>query len=196
METDNIYLIIGPSGSGKTTLTEALAHEHGLMTVWSYTTRPPRFEGEEGHIFVSDEEFDKLGEMCAYTEYNGYRYGVTSEIIDQSNLYVIDPPGVQYMFEHYHGKKGIVTIFLDIDAHYRGTRMLKRGDSWNKMEERLKLDAEWFDPDKFSFTLDCTIHDKMTQMDQKEAPPKAIQQAVWDYICMRECISTLEDSAK
>lgn len=153
----NIYLIIGASGSGKTTVTELLAHDHGLKTVWSYTTRPPRYDGEEGHIFVSEEEFDRLGEMCAYTEYNGYRYGVTSEIIDQNDIYVIDPPGVSYLKQHYKGHKGLVTIFLDISEEIRRKRMEARGDDPEAIERRLEMDRKWFDKSTFDFHIDLVM---------------------------------------
>lgn len=153
----NIYLIVGASGSGKTTVTELLAHDHGLKTVWSYTTRPPRFKGEEGHIFVSEEEFDQLGEMCAYTEYNGYRYGVTSEIIDKSDIYVIDPPGVSFMKAHYKGSKGIVVVFLDISEEIRRKRMEARGDDPKAIERRLEMDRKWFDQSTFDFDVDFSM---------------------------------------
>lgn len=141
----NIYLIIGPSGSGKTTIANELRDVYELKTVESYTTRPPRYPGERGHIFVSDEEFDHLGEMVAYTEYNGFRYGVTADIIDQNDIYVIDPPGVEHMKNHYHGDKGIVTIGLDVSETIRALRMMKRGDSICDILKRIETDAQWFD---------------------------------------------------
>lgn len=49
----NIYLIVGPSGSGKTMVANRLEEKYRLKQVLSYTERPPRFEGEGGHTFVS-----------------------------------------------------------------------------------------------------------------------------------------------
>jgi len=71
-----IVLLAGKSGSGKSTVAEILAKKYGMRCASSYTTRKPRFEGEPGHIFVTDEEFDRIdpGEMVAYTEFAGYRY--------------------------------------------------------------------------------------------------------------------------
>jgi guanylate kinase len=140
----NVYLIIGPSGSGKTSIANELQDVYGFKTVESYTTRPPRYKGERGHIFVTDEEFDKLGEMVAYTEYNGYRYGVTAEIIDANDIYVIDPPGVKHMRKHYHGRKGIVTIGLEVSETIRALRMMNRGDPLSDILKRLEIDAQWF----------------------------------------------------
>ena len=184
----NIYLIIGASGSGKTTVTELLARDHGLKTVWSYTTRPPRYEGEEGHIFVSDEEFDQLGEMCAYTEYNGYRYGVTSEIIDQNDIYVIDPPGVSYLKQHYKGHKGLVTVFLDISEEIRRKRMETRGDDPEAIERRLEMDRKWFDKSTFDFNLDFEIAERFDPDKVSITPwtPDEVAEKIMAYISMRE----------
>ena len=60
----NIFLIMGASGSGKTTITEQLEQRYGLTSIQSYTTRAARYVGEKGHIFVSDEEFDKHIASC------------------------------------------------------------------------------------------------------------------------------------
>lgn len=154
----NIYLIVGPSGVGKTTLVEKLAAENGYKQVESYTTRAPRYPGETSHIFVSDEEFDKLGEMVAYTEYNGFRYGVTADIINSHDLYVIDPFGVQEMMDRYKGPKGVVVIWLLADRDEIRQRMKARGDSKEQIEKRLAVDASAFDRSKISFKPDLLIH--------------------------------------
>ena len=72
-----LFLFVGRSASGKTTIADMLAKEHGYKQVESYTTRKPRFDGERGHIFVSEEEFKNLGELAAYTYYNDNHYGTT-----------------------------------------------------------------------------------------------------------------------
>lgn len=105
-----IYLLAGPSGSGKSSVARKITEWYGFKEVWSYTERPPRYAGEPGHIFVTPEEFDAAGPMCAFTLYNGYRYGVPQSEIDSSLLYVIDPAGIEYMKNHYAGSKGITVI--------------------------------------------------------------------------------------
>ena len=159
MSLKNIYLIVGPSGSGKTTIANELKATYGYKAVESYTTRPPRYEGERGHIFVSDEEFDALGPMCAYTEYNGYRYGVTADIIDTHDIYVIDPAGVNYMrsVDGYQGSKKVVTIRLKCSHNTLVTRMLERGDSLEKISERLATDVISFDNDETKIGYDLII---------------------------------------
>ena len=64
--SNHIFLIVGPSGSGKTTLVGMLEQSCGLTAIESYTTRNPRYSGEKGHIFVSDEEFDQLTDLVGF----------------------------------------------------------------------------------------------------------------------------------
>lgn len=149
----NIYLIVGPSGAGKSAITETLCERYGYKTVTSYTTRPKRAEDEVGHIFVTKAEFDALGEMCAYTKYNSYEYGVPASMVDECDLYVIDPAGVDYMREHYHGKKGIKVIGLRVDELTCRYRMVDRGDEPNKVFDRLFSDRKAF----CNFSKKCDI---------------------------------------
>lgn len=141
----NIYLIIGPSGSGKTTIANELEKRYGLKQLQSYTTRPPRYEGERGHIFVSDEEFDAVcNPPTAYTEFDGYRYGVTDKQIDESDTYIIDPTGAKFMAEQYLGDKTIYAIRLDIRPRYCYQRMLERGDTHEEAVKRIEHDLKVF----------------------------------------------------
>ena len=131
----NIYLIVGPSGSGKTMVANRLEEKYRLKQVLSYTERPPRFEGEGGHTFVTPEKFDKLKNLCAYTVFDGHRYGVPAEMVEVSDIYVIDPAGVAYMKEHYSGKKGVKVIGLFAAEEVCKRRMRARGDSKEAVNE-------------------------------------------------------------
>ena len=122
-----IYLMAGPSGSGKSSVARKITEWYGFKEVWSYTERPPRYAGEPGHIFVTPEEFDAAGPMCAFTLYNGYRYGVPQSEIDSSLLYVIDPAGIEYMKTHYAGSKGIAVIGIWAPEEARRERMISYG---------------------------------------------------------------------
>lgn len=139
----SLYCIVGPSGSGKTSAQLVLEKIHQLDGVWSYTTRPPRYEDEAGHFFVLDYAFNQLGPLVAYTEYNGYRYGVTAELLDRADFYVIDPAGVATLKENYHNKP-IKVIWLDTTETERAIRMLNRGDCIDKVYERIQFDREAF----------------------------------------------------
>lgn len=141
----NIYLLAGPSGSGKSSVARELTQRYGLKEVWSYTERPPRYDGEPGHIFVTPEQFDAAGKMCAFTLYNGYRYGVPESAIEENDIYVIDPAGIRYMQERYSGSKGVVVIAIYASLNERAVRMLERGDTQAAVMKRLQTDGKEFE---------------------------------------------------
>lgn len=122
--TKNLYCIVGQSGAGKTAVTKEL-EKRGLKQIQSYTTRPPRAAGEEGHIFISNEEFDELQDIIAYVEYCGNRYCATREQANQCDLYVIDPDGVKKLRELYTDKP-IKVIYIRSDVSTRYERLKKR----------------------------------------------------------------------
>ncbi len=124
----NIYLIVAPSGAGKTTITELLGTKYGFKSIQSYTTRPPRFEGETGHIFISNEDLDKLTDIVAFTEFAGNRYCATAQQVEENDLYVIDPKGVEYFKRSYKGSKQIKIIYIESDLTTRYERMKKRAE--------------------------------------------------------------------
>lgn len=144
---NTLYLFVGKSASGKTTVANFLEQKHGFKQVNSYTTRPPRYEGEIGHIFVSDEEFDNLEEIVAYTEYNGHRYGTTAEQLDQCQIYVVDVPGVETLLERYKANRQIMILYFGTNICTRIHRMIDRGDSDMTIIARLLQDEkdDWHD---------------------------------------------------
>lgn len=136
-----IFMIMGPSGVGKTTLVNELAKRYGYRVVESYTTRPRRTPDETGHTFVSDNEFDKLEKLVAYTEFAGHRYGVPQAMIEENDLYVIDPAGVRFFKSHYTGEKIPVVIYLHKSEKDLVKQMQQRGDSDEAITRRLYHDA-------------------------------------------------------
>ena len=139
----SLFLFVGRSASGKTTVANMLAEQHGYNQVESYTTRKPRFEGEHGHIFVSEEEFKNLGELAAYTYYNNNHYGTTFEQLSESDIYVIDVPGVESLLEKLHGDtRPICIIYFDVSVYNRIHRMIDRGDSDMMIIARLLQDEK------------------------------------------------------
>jgi len=168
----NIYCIVGPSGSGKTTIAEELKKRYGMKLLESYTTRAPRYEGETGHIFVTSEKFHEM-EMCAYTVFDGNEYGVTPDLIEKNDIYIIDIAGVDYLREHYTGSKGLKVIGLITSRTILRERMERRGDKPENIQKRLEHDEKAFSklldiPDiivKNSYDIDTVvevIHDWIT----------------------------------
>lgn len=143
MKLENLYLIVGCSGSGKTTITQELARRFGYELVSSITDRPPRFEGETGHEFVSSKTFDAIGPLLAPTTISGYRYGIAKEQVDRCSLCVVDPYGVADLRRKYHDRP-IKVIGIHVPKAEVSRRMEKRGDDAEMIQARLAHDAMAF----------------------------------------------------
>ena len=110
-----IIAIVGESGSGKTTAAEYLNEKYGFKLIQSRTTRPPRYEGENGHTFVSNDEFDtyKEEDIIALTLFGNNRYCcLHSDVVDGVNTYVIDEIGLLYLKYKYADRYDIKSIRL------------------------------------------------------------------------------------
>lgn len=146
MDTQSpLYLVVGKSGSGKTTITSLIEQRYGYKSIRSYTTRPPRYENEDGHTFISKEEFDSLREdIVAYTEYNGFEYGTTNDQLNSVSQYVVDINGVKTLLENYTNKtRPIVVLYFDSTVRTRIDRMIDRGDSDLSIIQRLHNDEQY-----------------------------------------------------
>jgi len=112
-----IICIVGLSGSGKTTAAEYIENTHRIKMIQSYTDRRPRYDGENGHTFVSPLEFDlfKKEDMIAFTEFGGYRYCCLKEDLKDVNTYVIDEKGLLYLKENFSDIYQIHAIWINRD---------------------------------------------------------------------------------
>ena len=143
--TSKIALFVGPSGSGKTTIANYLIDNFGLSQIDSYTTRPRRYPGEPGHTYITDEEFDRLTDMVAYTDFDGKRYCATTQQVEENDIYVVDVAGVEYFKEHYHGSKAVYVFYFLANAQELQQRMILRGDGGLDIARRIQNDAIMFE---------------------------------------------------
>lgn len=145
MENSNIFfLICGKSGSGKSTIIKELEKTLNLKELNSYTTRPPRDLYEKGHMFLTKDKFDCLTNKVAYSKYNNFEYCATEEQVNNSDLLTIDPAGIKYFKQKYTGDKKIIIIYIDVNLNDRILRMKKRGDSADKILDRVIYDEVEF----------------------------------------------------
>lgn len=98
-----ICLIVGNFGVGKDTVADLLvkiALERNdcfkAQKILSYTTRPPRYEGEKTHLFCTKSQFLSFNDLIAQTEIDGCYYGARAFQFDNNklNLYCVDSKGV------------------------------------------------------------------------------------------------------
>ena len=145
-----VFLIVGESGSGKDSLANKLCEEMGLNQLKSYTTRPRRDNEGETHIFISEDEVKYyVDKMIAYTVINSHEYFATLDQLYDSDVYIVDPEGVNYMkvIAKYKGVDDIrfVTIYINTPSDFRKDRALnQRHDNQEVYYNRVLSEQEQF----------------------------------------------------
>lgn len=101
------YLIVGRTGRGKDYLKELLQNMFDWKFVLSTTTRKPRFEGEDTHVFVTKEEATSipLEDKVAITFIKNEgdepdEYFATRQQVNEADGYIIDPKGVEVLLRN------------------------------------------------------------------------------------------------
>ncbi|MBQ9657277.1 MAG: AAA family ATPase [Clostridia bacterium] len=141
-----VILLIGESGSGKNTVQDELERLYGCVPLLSYTTRPKRYDDENTHTFVTEEEFDKIlknEKVIAFTRFDEHRYCATNKQLEQSDVYIIDMEGLQTLLELKTNKEiniPFVAFYLQVPEEERIKRMRKRGDSERAIKQRIEHD--------------------------------------------------------
>lgn len=155
-----ILLIIGESGSGKSTIVRELCKRNGYKELISYTDRPKRTQDEDCHIFLTKEEADKLymsDKIVAYTVFDGHQYFCTENQVEESDIYVIDPDGMEKFLKEYKGNKNVYSIYIYATEEERLARMLDRGQSVEDAYRRIEHDRKAFDRDMY---VSGVVHNK------------------------------------
>ena len=143
----NLYLICGKSGSGKTYVTEKLHDEYGYAILKSYTTRRRRHPSDDDHTYVTLSDYYDAksdGIIAASTCFDHNFYWSTIEQLNTSDLYVIDKAGIDSLKKLSNVKKNVVVIYVNTSEDIRIENMKLRGDTSNKIYERLKHDEAAF----------------------------------------------------
>lgn len=122
----------------------------GLKHVVSYTTRAKREKETDGveHYFISPEEAkEKLAteHILAYTKIGEIEYFATLESLNDSNLYIIDPKGIEYLKRNFR-KLNIKVIYIMTDPELRMQRAKARDneDFIKSFEKRNAAEDEQF----------------------------------------------------
>jgi guanylate kinase len=141
-----LIVITGESGCGKSTL-EKMAVEAGIKKVVSTTTRLPRSGEVDGvdYNFIDYSDFFKLndeGKLAESVLYNGNYYGIRVEDCVDDVIAVVEPNGLKQLL----CKKdlNITVIYLKSTDEERAMFMLKRGDTFDAMSERILKDRTHF----------------------------------------------------
>lgn len=149
-----LIVILGRSACGKSSLVDRACKDLNLDVIPSYTTRAPRYEGEKGHTFVTDEQYGKLKDIIAENTFCGKKYCVTLDQINNPDysLYVCDCTGLQLLQTMYEGDRQIVPVQITCEEKMRAERLKHRYAKISKDEtemlqkviDRLVADASEF----------------------------------------------------
>ena len=130
MDKKTKLLIIGRTGSGKDTIAKYLCQKYNMTQLLSYSTRPKRTPDENTHAFITEEEAGQLTDRIAETVINGYQYFATKQQLNENDIYIIDPNGLDYLLESCKndGYRFII-IYVSADTETRRKRATGRGDA-------------------------------------------------------------------
>lgn len=142
---NKLIVLSGHSGGGKTSLMRQIMKNE----VVSFTTRKPR-QGEIDGVdykFISLEKFNELkekGKLIEQVEYSGNYYGIDQEEFENKislgNAFVIvDYHGMQQIKKVY---PNCATLFLYTPYDQAYNQMIQRGDTLEKVEQRLSTYSE------------------------------------------------------
>lgn len=118
-------MVIGRSGSGKDTLAGVMKDLFGYKQLYSTTTRPKRTPDEATHVFVTEEEANKMTKRVAETVIDGYQYFATVGQLEESDIYLIDPRGLDCVCKNAP-EYPLYVVYVDASEATRLDRAKKR----------------------------------------------------------------------
>jgi guanylate kinase len=144
---NRLYIISGPSGSGKSSIARAVMDNE----IISFTTRAPRPGEVNGrdYIFISEDEFQYLYNNNGLAEHTSYygsaNYGITMEelmtkLSKGDAFVVVDIVGKEQLEKLWDNTLSIFVFMPYTDVAI--SRMIRRGDSKENIEKRLRTYEE------------------------------------------------------
>ncbi len=141
-----VLIISGPSGIGKSYIANYLSKEHNFQRIVPVTTRMPRVGEVNGlsYHFLGEESYRQIqenGDLFMSNDFFGARYGFqhseVQKIIAANRRPVTEifTPTITQFISEYPDADRIFLMPPSLD--FLKERMLRRGDSIEKVEQRL-----------------------------------------------------------
>ena len=135
------FLIVGRTATGNDTLASILTYKYKWKFVKSMATRPKRYDDEDTHVFISEEQANAipLEDRVAYTEIGEYQYFATKEQVQESDAYIIDPNGVKVLLEKMPEENFIIVYIRPVDRDIQklnGTNRVDNTEHESKVFEK------------------------------------------------------------
>lgn len=156
-------ILIGKTATGKDTVANELCKRYGYKLAKSHTTRPKRKNEGETHYFISEENYAKYNfeERLAKTTINGYHYFLTPETIEESDIIIVEPKGLNALIDYFVYEVFLI-FYIDADEEKRKKAYEKRG-SRISFEERTDAENKRFQD--FNHTLQIMKNIKLNTKD-------------------------------
>lgn len=148
---------------GKTTILNEL-EKRNFKKATNYTTRAKRTDEEqlEEYRFVTKDEFNHLweeGKLLQRAEFNNEYYGISTDSLRENVACIQIVNSVKDVKDkaksmHMENIK-MLTVYVKTSEEERIKRMLKRGDSREYIDTRIKIDEEKFK--NAEEVADCTV---------------------------------------
>lgn len=145
------FLIVGRTATGKDTLASILTYKYNWKFVKSMTTRPKRYDDEDTHVFISEEQANAipLEDRVAYTKIGDYQYFATKEQVQESDAYIIDPKGVKVLLEKMPEEDFIIVYIRPVDRDIQKLNGTNRVDN---VEHEAKVFENRYNAEDEQFT--------------------------------------------
>lgn len=154
-----IFCLVGETNSGKDTIAKKICDiDTRFKPIVSYTTRPKRETETEGieHYFVSEEYIDNImtnheEDVAGYTKISkdlnskGYKYLTTRKDLEDGNIYIIDPLGIDYLRSKFGDIYEIIAFYIYTPLAIREERAKKRSDYNEEFAKRVENESVQFD---------------------------------------------------
>lgn len=155
-----LLCVMAESSAGKDTLVNKLCEITGYRQLISYSTRPRRTNEGDTHIFVTEEDYQTMleaGQVAAYTEINDCKYWCTIDQLYSTDIYVIDPRGVEILKSLNLPDLKIVSVYINVPEEIRKKRAQSRGDNMSVYRSRALSERQQFRDMKKNMSVDYVI---------------------------------------
>lgn len=143
-----LLCVLGRSACGKDSLVNKLSERTGLKKLISYTTRSPRVNEGNTHIFASEADYERMqsdGQIAAFTQIGEYKYWATIDQLYEASVYIIDYLGLKKLRELNLPNLRLVSVFINTPDNEREYRALNiRKDDKTKFRIRCRAENEQF----------------------------------------------------
>lgn len=138
-------ILIGKTATGKDTIANELCKRYDYKLAKSHTTRPKRKNEGETHYFISEKEYAKYNpeERLAETEVNGYHYFLHPSEVEESDIVIVDPYGLDALIDYFEHD---VFLVVQIKANKKDRKKAyKKRKSNISFAERTVAERERFE---------------------------------------------------